>query len=243
MAMQEVLDALLAGLPSALPAAKRHRLRCLRCVIVLLQYPGAPAVQTQLPEQVAEQAVPVDGVQQVRLGHSMLSRTRLTVRCVAVTVIRGCKLCVPSWGSVAVLVLHGCSPGQARYITHAKVKGQVCSQVVSALVGEIVLCTKEVNKKTRAAAFALLVDLAAAMHEAMPIPQAAGPADSAMGEPAVWGTDVLSCRALRHYCCCCCRPEPGLMYRSVITASACVSDGTALSAACRIDFWETTIDF
>ena len=74
MAMQEVLDALLAGLPSALPAAKRHRLRCLRCVIVLLQSPGAPAVQTQLPEQAAEQAAPIDGVQQVRPGHSMLSR-------------------------------------------------------------------------------------------------------------------------------------------------------------------------
>ena len=88
-------------------------------------------------------------------------------------------------------VSHGCSL-QVRHITKVRIEGQVCPQVVSALVGEIVLCTKEVNKKTRAAAFALLVDLAAAMHEAMPIPQAAGPADSAMGESAMWRTDQLS---------------------------------------------------
>ena len=52
-------------------------------------------------------------------------------------------------------------------------------------MGEIVLCTKEVNKKTRAAAFALLVDLARAMHEAVPIPlPPIGPVDSAMGASA-----------------------------------------------------------
>ena len=44
MLTQEVLDALLAGLPAALPAAKRHRLRCLRCVVVLLQSPDAPSI-------------------------------------------------------------------------------------------------------------------------------------------------------------------------------------------------------
>lgn len=36
------------------------------------------------------------------------------------------------------------------------------------LVGEIVLCTKEVNKRTRVAAYELLVSLAWAMHEAHP---------------------------------------------------------------------------
>ena len=46
-----------------------------------------------------------------------------------------------------------------------------CSwQVVARLVGEIVLCTKEVNQKTRAAAYALLVGLGQAMHEAAPPP-------------------------------------------------------------------------
>ena len=57
-------------------------------------------------------------------------------------------------------------------------------QVVSALVGEIVLCTKEVNQKTRAAAFALLVDLARAMHAASPLPHPGAPADAAMGASA-----------------------------------------------------------
>ena len=74
-----------------------------------------------------------------------------------------------------------------------------CGQVVSALVGEIVLCTKEVNKKTRAAAFALLVDLARAMHEAVPIPlPPTGPADNAMGASAgVSGPARLTCSRAR----------------------------------------------
>ena len=60
-----MLDALLAGLPSALPAAKRHRLRCLRCVIVLLQSPGAPPIQTQPAQQADVEMTPQEGVQQV----------------------------------------------------------------------------------------------------------------------------------------------------------------------------------
>lgn len=40
--------------------------------------------------------------------------------------------------------------------------------VVSALVTELVLCTKEVNAKTRAQAYALLVDVARALHAAHP---------------------------------------------------------------------------
>ena len=65
--------------------------------------------------------------------------------------------------------------------------GGGCLQVVSALVGEIVLCTKEVNKKTRAAAFALLVDLARAVHEAVPLPAGASMA-TGMPHPlwSVW---------------------------------------------------------
>ena len=54
-------------------------------------------------------------------------------------------------------------------------------QVVSALVGEIVLCVKEVNQKTRAAAFELLVSLARAMHEADPPSVAPPDGDAAMG--------------------------------------------------------------
>lgn len=41
-------------------------------------------------------------------------------------------------------------------------------QVVAALVGEIVLCVKEVNQKTRAAAYGLLVGLGSAMQQAQP---------------------------------------------------------------------------
>lgn len=37
-------------------------------------------------------------------------------------------------------------------------------------MSEIVLCVKEVNQKTRAAAYGLLVELARAMHEADPPP-------------------------------------------------------------------------
>ncbi len=44
------------------------------------------------------------------------------------------------------------------------------AQVVAALVAEIVLCIKEVNKKTRVAAYELLVGLAHAMHAASPPP-------------------------------------------------------------------------
>ena len=43
-------------------------------------------------------------------------------------------------------------------------------QVVASLVGEIVLCVKEVNQKTRAAAYALLVGLGQAMQDAQPPP-------------------------------------------------------------------------
>ena len=38
------------------------------------------------------------------------------------------------------------------------------------LVSEIVLCIKEVNKRTRIAAYELLVSLAKAMHQAEPPP-------------------------------------------------------------------------
>lgn len=38
------------------------------------------------------------------------------------------------------------------------------------MVSEIILCVKEVNQKTRTAAYELLVSLAAAMHEQHPPP-------------------------------------------------------------------------
>lgn len=59
-------------------------------------------------------------------------------------------------------------------------EGAVARQVVSLLVGEIVLCIKEVNKRTRIAAYELLVGLAKVMHEEHP-PQACFEQDAAMG--------------------------------------------------------------
>ena len=57
----------------------------------------------------------------------------------------------------------------------------VVLQVVSLLVGEIILCIKEVNKKTRVAAYELLVSLAKAMHEDDP-PTLNLPVDDSMGK-------------------------------------------------------------
>lgn len=42
------------------------------------------------------------------------------------------------------------------------------AQVVASLVGEIILCVKESNKKTRVAAYGLLVEIGHALHEAQP---------------------------------------------------------------------------
>lgn len=50
------------------------------------------------------------------------------------------------------------------------------------LVGEIVLCNKESSKRTRIAAFELLVSLARAMHAADPPPTRDTDLDEHMGE-------------------------------------------------------------
>ncbi|KAK9845416.1 hypothetical protein WJX81_006006 [Elliptochloris bilobata] len=60
-------------------------------------------------------------------------------------------------------------------------------QLVATLVSEIVLCVKEVNIKTRAAAYALLVGLAHAMHAADPPPDPALLAADAAGDVAMDG--------------------------------------------------------
>ena len=60
----------------------------------------------------------------------------------------------------------------------------LCSgrQLVATLVAEIILCCKEINTKTRAAAYELLVDIAHAMHDARPPPDAISD-EEAMGAP------------------------------------------------------------
>lgn len=55
-------------------------------------------------------------------------------------------------------------------------------QLVATLVAEIILCCKEVNTKTRAAAYELLIDIAHAMHDARPPPDVI-PEDETMGAP------------------------------------------------------------
>ena len=55
-------------------------------------------------------------------------------------------------------------------------------QVVASMVSEIILCVKEVNQKTRAAAYELLISLAHAMHQEHPPPLAALDQDDPMGK-------------------------------------------------------------
>ena len=54
------------------------------------------------------------------------------------------------------------------------------AQLVAQLVAEIILCCKEVNTKTRATAFELLVEIGHAMHAARP-PPTVPPLDESMG--------------------------------------------------------------
>lgn len=55
-------------------------------------------------------------------------------------------------------------------------------QVVASMVSEIILCVKEVNQKTRAAAYELLVSLAHAMHQQHPPPFVLPGQDTDMGK-------------------------------------------------------------
>lgn len=64
----------------------------------------------------------------------------------------------------------------------------VSVQVVAMLVSEIVLCIKEVNKRTRVAAYELLVGLAKAMHSAEPPPNVMS-LDAQMGKALLLCTD------------------------------------------------------
>jgi hypothetical protein len=95
--------ALLADSGAVQAAARRHRLMCVKPVMLLLSAPDCPDVS-----------------------------------------------------GVAVL---GLEAGESKAPAQA---------IASALVTELVLCTKEVNAKTRAQAYALLVDVAHALHDVHP---------------------------------------------------------------------------
>ena len=66
-------------------------------------------------------------------------------------------------------------------------------QVVGSMVSEIILCVKEVNQKTRTAAYELLVSLAKAMHEQHPPPM----------PPLGGGQDADMDTGLHLHCCSC----------------------------------------
>ena len=69
------------------------------------------------------------------------------------------------------------------------------------MVSEIILCVKEVNQKTRTAAYELLVSLARAMHEQHPPPMPALSQDLNMGElhtSHIPITDSNTVRVLAH---------------------------------------------
>ncbi|KAK9864417.1 hypothetical protein WJX84_009705 [Apatococcus fuscideae] len=109
----DVVEVLVAGMPAALSAAKRHRLRCLQVSILLLLQPEVPGVG----------------------GRQELS-----------------------------------TPEKRQ-------------QVVSTLVSEIILCVKEVNRRTRVAAFELLIGLAHAMDTTYPAPLPSLDASMEVAEP------------------------------------------------------------
>ncbi len=69
-------------------------------------------------------------------------------------------------------------------------------QLVAQLVAEIILCCKEVNTKTRATAFELLVEVGHAMHAARP-PPAMPLLDEAMGTLSVSDGPCCADRACR----------------------------------------------
>ena len=74
-------------------------------------------------------------------------------------------------------------------------------QVVGSMVSEIILCVKEVNQKTRTAAYELLVSLAQAMHQQHPTPMAPLGQDADMDTGqlrSAWRLDAVQ----PHLCSC-----------------------------------------
>lgn len=112
-AFQEVVDALLQGGATAVSAAKRHRLLCLKAAILEMLAPDGPDVDvTTLPSLSAAVAADPNASDGTRV-----ERVRM---------------------------------------------------VITPMVSEIILCVKEANKRTRTAAYDLLVEVAHAVHEAEP---------------------------------------------------------------------------
>jgi ribosomal RNA-processing protein 12 len=104
----DVLDVLLRGTSTAVSAAKRYRLRCLKAAILeLVTWEGEELDLSSLPGFEDEETMVLSGTDGARM-------------------------------------------------------------VITPMVTEIILCVKEANKRTRAAAFDLLIEVATAMHEAEP---------------------------------------------------------------------------
>ena len=205
--LQAILDALLAGVATALSAAKRWRLRCLQAVILLLQQSDAPHVTLDGPSEEGAPAPSSRPAEQQRQASTAPDKRFLTQciipsSCVCFYVFLGClaglEAVVQTGWSYRPHMLpayaYADQGSRASFSgrstkafkqqrTFARLNARLDAlQVVSALVGEIVLCVKEVNQKTRAAAFELLVSLARRMHETDPPSISPADGDASMGE-------------------------------------------------------------
>lgn len=109
----ELLVALLQGQPTAVSAAKRYRLQCLKAVLLETLDPDGPEIDF--------------------------------------AVIQG-----------------RCGSSHAALLHISSVKSQQVQQLITPIVSEIVLCLKEANKKTRTAAYDVIVEIAHAMHAVQP---------------------------------------------------------------------------
>jgi ribosomal RNA-processing protein 12 len=111
---QELVCVLLEGSQTAVSAAKRYRLRCLKAAILVLVGPEGPLIDITAMSQ--ESTI-------VPLGSLVEGKS---------------PRMIAAWS------------------------------VITPMVTEIVLCLKEANKRARAAAYELLVDVARALHQAEP---------------------------------------------------------------------------
>ena len=75
--------------------------------------------------------------------------------------------------SIRVILLRLAGLAITRMFEEHLCMSMISVQIISMLVAEIILCIKEVNHKTRVAAYELLVSLAKTMHESDP--PSAGP--------------------------------------------------------------------
>ena len=188
-------EALVGASGSANSAARRFRLRCLKAVVLLLldekteidALLSAPADNdgaspNERRQQVCSCTTPTAKHVCASASNSQWSEIMLTM----LTIAKRCRqaiICMLT-PDLQCLILNPPSPAL---------------QLVAQLVAEIILCCKEVNTKTRATAFELLVEVGHAMHAARP-PPAMPPLDDAMGTQPCSPTLSAACVAMKPAC-------------------------------------------